>query len=588
VAGEIMTPRQRFNARHQALVEARAPFDESYRQLGQYLLPWRMRWSESDRNKRELNSDILDPTGTLAVRTCAAGIAAGMFSAGRVWFRYGPPSSLLAANRASAVSPNVKRYLAECENIDREILARGNFYGVTSGSVLYDLVGFAIAGIFVEEDLRTVARCKPLPIGQYWLAAGADGEINTSSRRFTLTVAQLVEYFGLEAVSARVRDQYRRHQLDVEHQVGHIVEPNLRDQETGFEGMRAGNFDWRGMAYRSVWYEVGQPERDGEKFLRVAGFHEFPGVFPRWSRTSPEDVYGTGAGHQALPDIKQLQTMVKRKLQLVEKAAIPPLKGSSEISGFPSQLPGAFTRVPAGGGAEGRLEPIHVPEAAAIAQVREEIQVLQWTIRETLFADLWRVITDDERKQPSTAEEVRAKKEERLLQLGPVANNLEGEYARRVLDRHFYLAERAGMHPDPPPELADQEIKVEFVSIFSEAQKAQEIPAIERVAAFVQALSAIDPEIIDAPDADKFTDKYAEVAGLSPDLMRSAAERQRRRQERAQRQAEAQSAAAMAQGAATAKDLSGASLESDSALSRIVGTMGPLAAQSVATPEVTA
>jgi hypothetical protein len=511
-----------------------------------------------------------------------------MFSAGRIWFRYGPPASLLAGKQGAAVSPKVKRYLAECESVDREVLARGNFYGATSGSVLYDLVGFAIGGMFVEEDLRTVARCKPLPLGQYWLAAGADGEINTSSRRFTLTVAQLVEMFGLEAVSSRVRDQYKRHQLDVEHQVAHIVEPNRRDDETGFEGMRAGHFDWRGMDYRSVWYEVAQPELRGDSFLRVAGFHEFPGVFPRWARTSPEDVYGTGAGHQALPDIKQLQTMVRRKLQLVEKVAIPPLKGDAEISGFPSQLPGAFTRVPGGGGPGSKLEPIHVPEAAAIAQVREEIQTLQWTIRETLFADLWRIITDDERKQPSTAEEVRAKKEERLLQLGPVANSLEGEYARRVLDRHFYLAERAGMHPDPPPELADQEIKVEFVSIFSEAQKAQEIPAIERVAAFVQALSAIDPEIIDAPDADKFVDKYAEVAGLSSDLMRSAVERERRRAKRAQQQAQAQSAAAMAQGASTAKDLSGASLESDSALTRIVGTMGPLAAQQAATPEVTA
>jgi hypothetical protein len=575
-AAVAMSPRQRYDARFQALQAARSVYDTTYEQLGKYLSPWRIRFRESSRG-RETNDAILDATGSLSVVTCAAGLSSALATAARIWFRFGPPAALLARDRRLAEKPEVKRYLADAEGVVRDILLRSNFYGVTSGSVIRDLVTFGIHGTFIEEHWRTIAQFKPMPIGQYWLAANAAGEIDTIYRRFTLTVGQLVQEFGLDRCSATVRDQFRRHQLDAEREVMHVVEPNRRDAETGFEGQRAGRFDWQGMGFRSVWYESGQDSAAGQ-WLKVRGYREFPAVTPRWSTTSPEDVYGTGQGHHALPDVKMLQTLKRRLLQMVDKASAPPLKGSADISGFPSQLPGAFTRVPAGGGPEGKLEPIYVPAHQAIEQVRQEIRETQWSVRQALFADLWRIITDDERAQRPTAEEVRATREEKLTIVGPNVHNIEGEYFRRTLDRTFAMADRAGMLPDPPPELADQDLKVEFLSIFGEAQKAQEIPAVERVAAFVKALAELDAEVIDTLDADKFAERYAEIANLPSDLLRSPAARKALREARAAREQQKAQAEAMAAGAKTAKDLSGASLESDNGFARIVAGLGPVAA----------
>ncbi len=573
-----MTPRQRYDARFQALQQARSVYDTTYEQLGKYLSPWRIRYQESRRG-RETNDAILDPTGSRAVNTSAAGFSAALATAARIWFRFGPPAALLAQNRRLGEKPAVKRYLVDTEDVVRDILLRSNFYGVTSGSAMRDLVSFGIFGAFVEEHWRSVAWFRPMPLGQYWLAANAQGEIDTIYRRFTYTVGQMVGEFGYERCSAPVRDQYRRHQLDTEHEIMHVVEPNRRDAETGFEGQRAGRFDWRGMDFRSVWYEAGQDSSVPGVWLRVRGYRDFPAVTPRWSTTSPEDVYGTGAGHHALPNVKMLQTLKRRLVQMVDKASSPPLKGSAEITGFPSQLPGAFTRVPAGGSAGDKLEPIYTPAADAINQVRLEIQDTQQFVREDLNADLWRILADDERAQPMTAEEVRGRREEKLQILGPVVSNIEGEYLRRSLDRVFVLADRAGLLPEPPEELADQEIKVEFVSIFGAAQKAQEIPTVERVASFVKALAEIDEEVIDTLDADKFAEKYAEIAGLPPDLLRSPEARAAIRQARAEKRQAQEMGAAMGAAAGGAKDLAGASLESDNALSRIVGTLGPLAAQ---------
>ncbi len=573
-----MTPRQRFDARFQALQQARSVYDTTYEQLGKYLSPWRIRYQESGRG-RETNDAILDPTGALAVNTAAAGISASSATAARVWYRFGPPAALLSRDRRLAEKPAVKRYLADTEDVCRDILLRSNFYGVTSGSAMRDLVSFGIFGSFVEEHLRSVAWLRPMPLGQYWLAANAQGEIDTIYRRFTYTVGQMVGEFGYERCSSPVRDQYRRHQIDTDHIIMHVVEPNRPDQQTGFQGKRAGRFNWQGMDFRSVWYEAGQDSSVPGTWLRVRGYRDFPAVTPRWSTVSPEDVYGTGAGHFALPDVKMLQTLKRRLVQLIDKSSAPPLKGSADISGFPSQLPGAFTRVPAGGNVTDKLEPLYEIKAQSIAEVRAEIQETRAAVREALNADLWRLLSDDERAQRSTAEEIRAKKEEKLQLYGPVVYNIEREYLRRVLDRVFALAGRAGMLPPPPPELADQDIKVEFLSIFGAAQKAQEIPTVERVAAFIKALAEIDGEVIDTMDVDKFAEKYAEIAGLPPDLLRSPEARKTIRAARAAKQKAQEMGAAMAVAAKGAKDAAGATFESDNALTRILGATGPVAAQ---------
>jgi hypothetical protein len=568
----MTTPRQRCLERLTALRALRSPWDVKYREIADYMLPWRFRASPLD-TRRPDNSKILDPTATLALRTCAAGMASGICSPARQWFRLTTPDPKTAS------SDRIKGYLWEAQQILEWILQRSGFYGVTSGAAFYDLASFGTFGMFIDEHQRHVASFKPLAVGSYWVAADNNGSIDTVYREFPMTIAQMVGEFGIDAVSPGVREQFKRGQLDSSQVIVHLVEPNRPDQETGMEGMRSGMMDWRGKAFRSVWMEQSNPADAACGFLRCAGYEEFPAVVPRWARTQPEDAYGTGPGHEVLPDVKQLQLMQRRLLQMIEKQAIPPLKGpDSLIGGVPSQLPGAFTKVPSGAGPGDRLEPIYVPDHGAVQQVRAQINELRSAIREGLFADLWRVITDDERAQRATAEEIRAKREERLLQLGPVVNAIEDEYLRAIIDRVWAIADRMHLLPEPPEELHGTEMKVEFLSIMSEAQKAQQIPGVERTASFVLSLSQINPDALDVIDVDKMAERYADITGLPPDLLRPDDERKALRDARTRQAQAQQQGAAMATAAKGAQDLSGASLENDNALSRIIGTMGPAAA----------
>ena len=564
------TPRQRYLSRLTGLKAVRAPYDLFYRDIGDYLLPWRVKFSEYEKLKRESSDAILDPTGTYALRASAAGMVAAICSPARRWKR------LTLSTPGAGMSSAAKTYLGEVDSTIDWILLRSGFYGVVAGSTFTDLLGFGQHAMLAEEDPKVVIRWKPLPVGSYWLAANGDGDIDTFYRIWRMTVAQTVGEYGMENCSSLIQDQYRRGQFDVGHTMLQVIEPNRRDVETGFDGQRANTWGWQGKDYRSVSMEISKTDDSATKFLRTGGYEHFPALTPRWGRTSPEDVYGTGPGFMALPDVKQLQTLERRKLQMIEKQAIPSMVGP-DIMGGVSQLPGTYTAVPMGQG-NATVQASYVPDHGAVDQVRQEIRSKQMAVREGLYADLWRLLTDDQRAERATAEEIRAKREEKLGLLGPVVTGTEEELLRRVIDQAFLMGERQGLMPVPPPELDGVDFRAEFLSIFGEAQRAQQIPAIERVASFLVGLAQIDPNVLDTLDGDKTAEKYCEYAGLPPDILRSPDGRAALRQARAQQEKIAQAAQSANMAAKSAKDLAGASLEGDNALNRIVSRYGPAVA----------
>ncbi|MFK5165304.1 portal protein, partial [Propionibacterium freudenreichii] len=73
--------------------------------------------------------------------------------------------------------------------------------------------------------------------------------------------------------------------------------------------------------FRSFWWDT----QDGDKIngmLRLSGFDEQPFWAPRWE-TCGGDSYGTGPGHDTLPDLRELQLHTKRKTQLSAQLTNP-------------------------------------------------------------------------------------------------------------------------------------------------------------------------------------------------------------------------------------------------------------------------
>lgn len=539
-----------FLKRLAALKTERQSFTDHWRDIADHVLPRRGRFLTTDRNKGDRrNGNLVDNTGTMAHRTLSSGLMSGVTSPARPWFRLGAPDP-----RLMEVS-SVKLWLSDAERMMREVFNRSNIYNALY-SVYEELSAFGTAAMLVYEDMDpagTIITCQTLTIGEYLVAQNAAGRVDTLYREYSMTVGQVVEQFGEANVSTTVRHHWQRGQVDTWVDVVHAIEPNRKPG---------------GKPYREVWFEVGG-EKD--KFLREGGFDEFPAMCPRW-HLAGSDIYGRSPAMDALGDIKQLQVQEKRLAQAIDKMVNPPLVAPTSLRNTPiNALPGGVTFEDALQG-KGGVRSMYDVQPRTV-EMQQSMDYVRLRIRRAFYEDVWMIVTEIERSNV-TATEVDARRQEKLLMLGPVLERLHHELLDPLIDRVFaimvkksvpywQLGQDSPLLPMPPEELADMDLRVEYISILADAQKSVAIGGIERVASFIGNLSAAYPEVKDKFDADQAVDEYADAIGaparvILPDdrvaEIRKARSQQIAKQE--QQAAMSQAAQTMHTGAQAAKVLS--------------------------------
>lgn len=554
-------PRQRFERRLSALKAERdgGGWLSHWRELSDYVLPRRGQFLVTDRNKGDKrNAKIIDNTATLAARTLASGMMAGITSPARPWFRLTTPDPEM-----KEFGP-VKVWLHDVETRMREVFARSNVYNALP--TLYGELGvFGTGAIFVQDDFEDVIRVHPYTVGEYYLANSARLAVDTLYREFSLSVAQAVEQFVRQPhgamdwsrVSSAVKALYEAGSYDEWVEFVHVIEPNP-DRIPGME-------DAKNMPWRSVYYEKGA---DHGRLARVGGFKQFPVMAPRWDLMG-QDVYGRSPGMDCLGDVKALQVMQKEKAKAVQKMVTPPMVGGAALkNAVISALPGGVTFVDG-------TEP--VKQLAPLYQVNPQIQHLLMDIDDhrkridkAFFADLFMMVSQMERAQ-ITAYEIQVRQEEKLLMLGPVLERLHDELLDPLIDRTFAIMQDKGLLPPPPEELSGADLRIEYISVLAQAQKAVATSGVERFAGFVGNLAAVKPDVLDKFDTDQAVDEYADALGVSPRIVRSDDDVAKVRGARAQQEQQAQ-AAQMAQMAAQgAETLSKTDVRGDNALTRMLG-----------------
>jgi hypothetical protein len=195
--------------------------------LASYILPRRHRWfvtTNAGTRANAMNSKIKDPTATLAARNLAAGLKTGKVSAARPWFK------LRLEGQDTESSGPVSVWLAEVETRMSRVFSESNFYN-SVGVLLDDLVVFGTAPMLIYEDFEDVIRCYNLAAGEYFLALDDRLVPNVLYREFTLSISQLVQWFGLENCSRNIKMLYEQTQsrpgnLSQEVVVCHGIEPN--------------------------------------------------------------------------------------------------------------------------------------------------------------------------------------------------------------------------------------------------------------------------------------------------------------------------------------------------------------------------
>src|SRR5690606_21176270 len=166
----------------------------------------------------------------------------------------------------------------------------------------------------------------------------------------------------------------------------------------------------------------------------------------------------------------------------------------------------------------------------------------QQRIDRTFYADLFLTLSNMEGIQPRNQFEIAERKEDKLLALGPVLENIYNDQLEAVIDWTIAILNRLNELPPPPPDLEGQELKVEYVSMLAQAQKAVATGSIERGSAFVGNLAAVKPDVLDKFDADEAVDVYFDMLGVPPSIVVPDDEVAEIRQRRAQQMEAAQNA----------------------------------------------
>lgn len=535
-------------------------FKPHLQELNKYILPRQARFLASDQGKDKRNTAIIANTATMAANTLSSGMMTGVTSPARPWFNLATEDPALSDNEA------VKGWIHEVVQRMREVFIRSNLYNALP-QLYMDLGVYGTGAIFEDEDEEDGVRFYVLPIGSYVCAVSARGTVDTMYRRMRLSVRNLIDMFGEEACSESVCGMHKSGRHDQLVDVIHAVEPNIWREH--------GKIDNGNLEYVSIWMEAAGSE---DSILRHSGFHEFPVMVPRWSILDGE-VWGYGPGMVALGDIKALQLQERIKLKVLEQIANPSLVGpSSLMNQRVSLLPGDITYMDASGGMQG-LQPIHQPNPASLNALITINQEVEQRIRRAFFEDLFLMLAQTDRRQ-ITAREIEERHEEKLLVLGSVVERLNEELLDPLIDRTFAIMARRGFLPDPPEELQGVPLKVEYISIMSQAQKMVGISGLERLTSYVGQVAQASPGVLDGVDFDEAVGEYGKMLGVPPSVMVPEDKVQAIRQQRDQQAQQAQAMQMAQQSAAIAKDASQAKTGGDdkNMLTDIMNTLkGPTA-----------
>jgi hypothetical protein len=301
------------------------------------------------------------------------------------------------------------------------------------------------------------------------------------------------------------------------------------------------------MKFVCCWWERGA---GGEKTLRKSGFAQFPCFVPRWT-VSGDDDYGRGVGHDARGDVMELQVTARRKSQLRDKLVAPPFSAPTSLRNKRvSQNAGDITFYDATGSAP-MIKPMFEINPAAITVVNEDIRMLEERINRAFYVDLFMMLTMSDRRE-ITAREVEERHAEKLLMLAPVLERLQDELLDKLIERTYAIMLSRGMLPELPKELSNQPIKIEYISILSQAQRSVGMAGLEHLIAIAGNMAQLsgDPSVWDKIDMDQILDESAEMLSSSPRVVRSDVDVEQMRAQRAQ----AQQAGAQAQQSAMAAE----------------------------------
>jgi hypothetical protein len=561
---------EHLNTRQNAMRSWRWSWWAHWNVLAEYILPRRHHWvivANRMWKGGQINNQIIDSNATLAMQICAAGLWSGLTSPSRPWFKLGIALPWIQLDEDG------KTWIEDTEQRIYAVLGQSNFYTILA-QMFQDVATFGTSPFIIYEDHEDVIRLYLPCVGEFFLAAGARNSVDVFSREFVMTVAAIVEMFGLENLPESIQTAWENGggALETEHIVCHTIEPNSPLAGRGVKKGTKINPLPGIFVFREFYWLKGDA---GVKELSRKGFNERPFMAARWSTVS-NDPYGRSPGMDALGDVRQVQIETRRKGEFIEKGVRPPMGANPELKNEPASIrPGEITYFTTESGKKGFF-PLFEPDANWLTHLSTDIDKVNARVDRCFFVDIFMAISRMEGVQPRNELELTKRDLERLQVLGPFIHMFETEVAGPAIERVMAILTRRKLLKPKPQSLNGVPLKLVYTSIMKLAQRAAESVALKDVlttgAELTEAAQTAGlPSPLRIINLDEAMREYVEYANANPKILYTIDEVNKQDAAKAQQAQQMQDAQHTMAAVQAAQALGNAKTTPDTALGSLVG-----------------
>jgi hypothetical protein len=454
----------------------------------------------------------------------ASGFFSHIFPTNSVWAKYRHPLPEYMEIKA------VADYFEEVSRIIHNILVSSNFAQEEFQSLLC-MGAFGTSCLSVEECDDTVVKFHNYVIDKIRIDENYKHNVDTVAREFELTARQAIQQFGEEALRAA--------------ELGHIVEQQERSGKDKFkfvhlicprEDYDKSKMDSANKPWKSLWVS-----RDSQQIIKEGGFDYMPYRVARFV-TGNDEVYGRSPCSMKLGAFRRANVQERSVILAAERAVneqwlVP--DDDTVAMQYITSRPGAkikFRAASPGG------PPQPLPYNGNHQIGLELLQRVENEIKEGFFNHLFRPLED---YRNMTAFEVNERMTTDLMLLAPFVSRYIDEKVSPTMETVYYFAQKAGVLPDAPPELADSpKFEIDYVGRLGLAAKNFETMGAVSALRIMGEAGQYHPALLswfDNIDADKFGNDiwYSQSASMNalkdPKLVEQ--EREARAQQAQQQQA---------------------------------------------------
>lgn len=523
--------------RHGELESQRATFDSHWSEILKRVRPQRdiMHGAQPPQGQKVAHQ-VFDSTAELALGRFAASMESITTPGNERWHKLVPQYPLTE-------DKGTRTWLeAVTDQLFRVRYSTESSFPEQASEFYQDLGSIGTACMFVDDDrVKRAIRYRTIHMSQIYLAQNFQGKVDTVHRIEPMTARQLIQQFGADKVTDRVREADAKGS-EATFRVLHCVYPRADVQRW--------RWDAKGMPWVSSYILV-----DEKHLLEEGGYHDFPYMIGRYVVTTGE-VYGRSPAMSALPDIKAVNEMEKTIIRTGQRNADPPLLMSDESSLAPFQYrPGAL--IPGGVDINGRPTVMPLESGANLPITIEMSERRRRAINEHFLVTLFQILLED--RSQMTATEVLQRAQEKGALLAPAFKRLASEFLGPLITREIGIIARGDAFPPPPPSWLEMgpgaEYMVEYHNEVTRAQKSGEAVGVMQLMEWAGPVAQVKPEILDRIDYDEALKVLGEASNVPSKVLRSDEEVAALRGQRAQAEQAAQMLQAGESASKSAKNL---------------------------------